>query len=70
MDVAIQRERLMERQALFGDDAPLLEQLRHDRITLATELAELQAEARAMHGRDGAMQSVSSPPNANSASRL
>ena len=40
--------RLLERQELFGDDAPLLKQLRHDRITLATELAELEAQARTM----------------------
>jgi hypothetical protein len=62
MDVELQRERLLERQAQFGDDAPLLSQLRHDRITLATELAELQAQARAINSGTDPLRRINQAP--------
>jgi hypothetical protein len=65
MDVELQRERLLERQEQFGDDAPLLAQLRHDRITLATELAELQAQARAMNLGTDPLRKINQTRNEN-----
>ena len=58
MAVATQRARLFERQEQFGDDAPLLMQLKHDRITAATQLAELEAQAHVIANVDRAEQTT------------
>ena len=57
-DVAAQQVQLLERRDLFGPDAPLLNQLRHDQIDLATDIAELQTRYNLLTDRRNVLRSV------------
>lgn len=57
-NAASEQVRLLERQEQFGPDAPLVTELRHDQIVLATEIAELQSQYNLLTERSNVMRSV------------